>query len=111
VCRTCVVTSAGSIFTWGEGILTGHGENRVLLPRLLQDLSSKGVVSVSSNSSHTACATKDGEVFTWGNGRYGKLGHGDDSHQPTPKRVEALVGVKATIVSCGYEHTAVCSVL
>jgi RCC1 and BTB domain-containing protein len=109
-CQTCAVTSTGSIFTWGYGIATGHGDGTidVYLPRLLQDLSSKGVVSVSVYF-HTACVTKAGEVFTWGYGDYGELGHGDTSGQLTPKRVEALVGVKAIQVSCGYRHTAVCT--
>jgi hypothetical protein len=49
-------------------------------------------------------------VFTWGKGLYGKLGHGDaNDQQQTPKRVEALVGVKAIQVSCGGAHTAVCT--
>jgi hypothetical protein len=48
-------------------------------------------------------------VFTWGTGKYGRLGHGDETHQQTPKRVEALVGVKAKQVSCGIYHTAVCT--
>ena len=55
-----------------------------------------------------ACVTKAGDVFTWGNGSYGKLGHGDERHQNTPKRVEALIGAKAKQVSCGSYHTAVC---
>ena len=104
--HTSVVTSTGSIFTWGHGIGTGHGENVVLLPRLL---SSKGFVSVSANYDHTACVTKIGEVFTWGNGDYGKLGHSRRENQQTPKRVEALIGVKAKLVSCGGSHTAVCT--
>jgi alpha-tubulin suppressor-like RCC1 family protein len=107
--HTCAVTSTGSMFTWGKGIATGHDEYDVLTPKLLLDLSSKGVVSVSASGSHTACVTKDGELFTWGYGEYGKLGHGDESDQDTPKRVEALVGVKVTMVCCGYGHTAVCT--
>ena len=75
--HTCAVTSTGSIFTWGESIATGHGEYiSVHKPKLLQDLSSKGVICVSA-SYHTACVTKAGEVFTWGDGPYGELGHGD----------------------------------
>ena len=46
-----------------------------------------------------------------GYGGYGKLGYGDESKQKTPKRVDALLigGVKAKQVSCGWEHTAVCT--
>jgi hypothetical protein len=56
-----------------------------------------------------ACVTKAGEVFTWGHGKYGILGHGDETNQYTPKRVEALVDVKVTMVSCGENHTTVCT--
>ena len=52
---------------------------------------------------------KDGELFTWGHGACGKLGHGDDNEQQTPKRIDALDGVKVTMVSCGQYHTAVCT--
>jgi alpha-tubulin suppressor-like RCC1 family protein len=108
--HTCAVTSTGSIFTWGGAIMrTGHGTN-VLKPRHLHDFSSKGVVSVSANEYDTACVTKAGEVFTWGSyGYYDRFGHGDERNQQTPKRVEALVGVIATMVSCGRNHTVVCT--
>ena len=57
--HTCAVTSIRSILAWGYGYeVTGHDYGRVLLPRLLQDLSSKGVVSVSAFLSQTACVTK-----------------------------------------------------
>jgi RCC1 and BTB domain-containing protein len=110
--NTYAVTSTGSIFTFGRGIRTGHGgegKTPFLKPTLLQDVSTKGVVSMSENFFHGACVTKDGIVFTCGNGVYGKLGHGDDNDQQTPQRVEALIGVKVTMVSCGLEHTAVCT--
>ena len=57
---------------------------------------------------YTSCVTTIGEVFAWGNGKWGQLGHRDERNQQTPKRVEALIGVKAKQVSCGYKHTTVC---
>ena len=108
--HTCAVTSTGLIFTWGYGSGTEHGEAApVYLPRPFQDLSTKGVVSMSGAYFHTACVTKAGEVFTWGCGDSGKLGHGDASNQLTPKRIDALISVKAVQVSCGDKHTAVCT--
>ena len=47
--------------------------------------------------------------LTWGCKNCGELGHGNGMNQRTPKRVEALVGVKATMVSSGTRHTAVCT--
>ena len=99
----CVVTSTGSIQTWGDH---GCGLNDVL-PRLLPDLRSKDVICVSAGKRFTACVTKAGEVFTWGEGQCGKLGHGDrnTSNQKIPNRVEVLIGVKARQISCGWNHT------
>ena len=54
---------------------------------------------------------KDGEasILDGGGGgkMYGKLGHGDESDQDTPKRIEALIGVKAKQIACRKNHTAV----
>jgi RCC1 and BTB domain-containing protein len=47
-----------------------------------------------------------GEVYTWGEGKFGRLGHGDESNRALPSRVAALRGVKIVLVSCGGFHTA-----
>ena len=86
----------------------GCGNNSDL-PRLLSDLTSKVVIGVSAGFAFTACVTKAGEVFAWGKGEYGKLGHGDENNQKTPKRVEALISVEAKQISCVWYHTAVCT--
>jgi alpha-tubulin suppressor-like RCC1 family protein len=48
-------------------------------------------------------------MFTWGYGDGGRLGHGDETNQQTPKRVEALIGEKAKAVSCGRYHNVLCT--
>jgi E3 ubiquitin-protein ligase HERC2 len=45
-----------------------------------------------------------GELFTWGRGVLGRLGHGNEQNQPSPKRVEALRGVRVISVSVGWQH-------
>jgi alpha-tubulin suppressor-like RCC1 family protein len=42
-----------------------------------------------------------GELFSWGCGEYGRLGHGDDRNQLSPKRVEALQGIRVSSVAIG----------
>ena len=106
-CHSLAVTSTGSMYTCGND---WSGSSYTLVPTLiLPDLSSKGIISVSAGLYFKACVTKAGEVFTWGEGSTGKLGHGDESNQKTPKRVEGLIGVKAKQVSCGGHNTAVCT--
>lgn len=49
-----------------------------------------------------------GEIYTWGDGRSDQLGHQHEgfANQPTPRIVDALVGVVSIAeVSCGQYHT------
>ena len=103
--HTYAITSTGLIYEWGYDRI----DNRIFLPTLLPELSSKGVICLSVSVFIKACVTRAGEVFTWGKGGDGRLGHEDESDQKIPKRVEALVGVKVKQVSCGGNHTVVCT--
>jgi alpha-tubulin suppressor-like RCC1 family protein len=44
---------------------------------------------------------EDGELFSWGRGKHCLLGHGDEQDQLSPKRVEALQGLRVSSVSIG----------
>ncbi|XP_069722891.1 RCC1 domain-containing protein 1 [Phaenicophaeus curvirostris] len=74
---------------------------------LPQDLE---VSRVSCGSRHTAVITRGGELYTWGWGKYGQLGHEDDSSSDQPRRVQFLVteGLRAEEVVCGPWTTYVC---
>lgn len=63
---------------------------------------------MSVGSSHTGCIDESGEVHTWGDGKKGRLGHGDEISQSKPVLLEALLGLEAKHISCGVNHTAVC---
>jgi alpha-tubulin suppressor-like RCC1 family protein len=115
--HTIAITSKGLIYTWGSTTNGRAGSEDkspmspfhscILKPKLLRNLSRKFVVFVSAHRDHTVCVTKHGEVYSWGEGKYGKLGHGNDSNQFNPKLVEALVGTQIKEASCGRHHTAV----
>jgi E3 ubiquitin-protein ligase HERC2 len=47
---------------------------------------------------------EDGELFSWGSAGSGLLGHGDWQAQHSPKRVEALRGVRMSSVAVGSGH-------
>ena len=107
--HTAAVTSDGAVYTWGRGEhgQLGHGdENNQHTPERVEALASVGVRALACGSNHTAALTSDGAVYTWGYGDNGELGHGDDSNQHTPKRVEALASTSVRALACGYAHTA-----
>lgn len=48
--------------------------------------------------------------FCRGKGDYYRLGHGDDSHQRTPRRVQGLLANEKVVdIGCGSLHCIVCT--
>jgi len=58
------------------------------------------IVQITCGSYHTAAVSSHGELYTWGGGMYGKLGHGTEMGQSTPKQVE-MNGIPMAHVACG----------
>ena len=64
-------------------------------------------LQVSCGAEHSVLLTDVGTVMTFGCGKFGRLGHGDDTSQPLPKLVEELHRRRERVVavSAGGEHT------
>ena len=116
--HTAVITLPGEVYTWGdkENGVAGHGdaEGHQYIPKLLSKLSQIKVVQLSACGFHTGCLSDNGEVFIWGEGKFGRLGHGNERNQYGPKLVEefklrSLDGKTPKQISCGGFHTAVCT--
>ncbi|XP_039048525.1 PH, RCC1 and FYVE domains-containing protein 1-like isoform X2 [Hibiscus syriacus] len=124
--HTAVVTSAGQLFTFGDGTfgVLGHGDrNSVSLPREVESLKglrtvraacgvwhSAAVVEVMvGNSSSSNCSS--GKLFTWGDGDKGRLGHGDKETKLVPTCVAALVEPNFCQVACGHSMTVTLTTL
>ncbi|KFH12064.1 regulator of chromosome condensation (RCC1) repeat-containing protein [Toxoplasma gondii VAND] len=93
------LTEDGEIYTWGSddyGQLGLGKESRfVLLPRRVDALADKRVVSVRCGHFFTCCTTSTGEVFVWGYGRDGECGNGrSDAALPVLISLEAQPGGK-----------------
>ena len=114
--HSVALTQDGSLLTWGcstlmhgpvnlvnRGLL-GHGPvpaefHVVAAPRrVLGFPSGTRVALVVAGFGHTLCVTALGEVFSWGKGE--GLGHGDQTDQHTPRRVEALAEQRVVDVDC-----------
>lgn len=78
------------VLSWGDGEdgKLGHGDSLTLdSPKIIEALLAKRVFYVACGSAHSAAITSNGELYTWGQGQYGRLGHGDEISQYTPKLV------------------------
>ncbi|KAL8122356.1 PH, RCC1 and FYVE domains-containing protein 1-like [Apium graveolens] len=118
--HTAVVTSAGQLFTFGDGTfgVLGHGDRKnVLKPREVESLKGLRTVRAACGVWHTAAVVEvmvgnssssncsSGKLFTWGDGDKGRLGHGDKEAKLVPTCVAALVEPNFCQVACGYSLT------
>ncbi|GLT41767.1 hypothetical protein SLA2020_158100 [Shorea laevis] len=119
--HTAVVTSAGQLFTFGDGTfgVLGHGDRRsVSKPREVESLKGLRTVRVACGVWHTAAVVEvmvgnssssncsSGKLFSWGDGDKGRLGHGDKETKLVPTIVAALVEPNFCQVACGHSLTA-----
>jgi alpha-tubulin suppressor-like RCC1 family protein len=121
--HTAVVTSAGQLFTFGDGSFgaLGHGDHRsTSIPREVENLKGQRTMTVACGVWHTAAVVEvmnelsvsgssgyssSGKLFTWGDGDKGQLGHGDKEPRLVPECVAALVNESICQVACGQNLT------
>ena len=74
--------------------------------RIICSLALTACLLIAAGESHSMCLTVErGQCYTWGVGDYGKLGHGDEEDQRTPKRVEALLDERVCGVAAAEQHS------
>uniref|UniRef100_M4CDF4 FYVE-type domain-containing protein n=2 Tax=Brassica campestris TaxID=3711 RepID=M4CDF4_BRACM len=118
--HTAVVTSAGQLFTFGDGTfgVLGHGDRKsVFIPREVDSLKGLRTVRAACGIWHTAAVVEvmvgsssssncsSGKLFTWGDGDKNRLGHGDKELKLVPTCVAALVEPNFCQVACGHSLT------
>ncbi|CAO1940962.1 unnamed protein product [Urochloa humidicola] len=115
--HTALVTSAGQLFTFGDGSfgVLGHGDREsISVPREVESLKGLRTVRAACGVWHTAAVVEvmagnssssncsSGKIFTWGDGDKGRLGHGDKEPRLVPTCVAALVEPNFCQVACGH---------
>ncbi|KAG6783331.1 hypothetical protein POTOM_012777 [Populus tomentosa] len=119
--HTAVVTSAGQLFTFGDGTfgVLGHGDRiSVSIPREVESLKGLRTMRAACGVWHTAAVVEimvgssnssncsSGKLFTWGDGDKCRLGHGDKEARLVPTCVATLVEPNFCQVACGQSLTA-----
>jgi len=110
--HTVVCTDEGKAYSFGSGEFgqLGHGGyESEPVPRLIEGvLVGRRVVGVAAGREHTVVWTDEGKAYSFGWGVYGRLGHGDEEHEPVPRLIEGvLVGKRVVGVAAGTNHTVV----
>ena len=96
----------------GHGFL-GHGDEAaggsITTPLPLESLGWPlvRIVAVAAHTMHSLALSADGAVFAFGQGRCGKLGHGEEATEWLPRRVVALEHEHAVGVAAGQQHSLV----
>ena len=99
--HSLVVSATGRLYSFGAGGdgRLGHGEHsNELAPRLVEKLEGVRVLEVAAGEHHSL-ALCDGKVYSFGDGRHGKLGHGDAAPQMVPRVIAGLQGVRVSSVA------------
>lgn len=113
---TVAVTENGHVYSFGQGdkgqLGLGPSQFETELPEKIQTFNKIKAKSVSCGESFTAVVTKHGNLYTFGDGRHGKLGHGDEcfSNLFNPERVTRFNKFVVEAVSCGGCHMLVTAV-
>ena len=106
--HSLAVTEVGRVYSWGGGSAgrLGHGDQEDQgTPKLIEALQEVRVVGVAAGYCHSLAVTEAGRVYSCGHGAFGRLGHGDEEEQHTPKLIEALQEVKVVGVAAGSVHS------
>jgi len=99
------LTGEGELYGWGDASANGHGRVK-LTPRRVAALIGERVKLMDARHDASSAVTEKDELFTWSSdGSYYNLGHGVDTPQATPKRVEGVGGARIAAVAIGGYHT------
>ena len=64
------------------------------------------MTDISSGSSHSLSVDIDGRIYSWGNGQAGRLGHGQEVGENTPRQIEELEGKFVKFIEAGDASSA-----
>lgn len=126
--HSLAIDTNNALYTWGAGACgqLGVQEIHVLpvdddgypfqpVPKVLNTLKGKEIITGACGDVHSVILTKQGEVYSFGGGSFGQLGLGSvskmpldsDSYpfMPIPTKIESLGNIVITKLACGDSHT------
>ena len=111
--HTVCLDDTGKVWTWGdtENGVCGHGadiDGHLMSPKQVSDLP-PGVSMIAACGFHTLCIAA-GRVYAWGEGKFGRLGLGDEQNRFAPCCIPSLARTHSIkYVAAGGFHSAAIS--
>jgi len=105
---TLVMTTSGTVWTWGKGDFyrLGHGtDTHAREPTLVEHLKGKNIVDVAVGALHCLAVTEEGEIYAWGDNDHGQQGTGTVIVNKFPTRVLGTEEFRIKRVACGSSHS------
>eukprot|EP01113_Clastostelium_recurvatum_P000970 TRINITY_DN10416_c0_g1_i3.p1 TRINITY_DN10416_c0_g1~~TRINITY_DN10416_c0_g1_i3.p1 ORF type:complete len:713 (+),score=61.02 TRINITY_DN10416_c0_g1_i3:152-2290(+) len=111
--HSCVITSQGEAYTFGQSIDGQLGDMQTLgncltVPSLANEFYGRDrIVKISSGTFHTMVLTEKGEVYSWGREDGGGLGTGlPMCIHTSPRKITGPVGnMKMADIACNADHS------
>jgi alpha-tubulin suppressor-like RCC1 family protein len=106
ITKSLAVTQSGAVFTWGGALAHTSKKKELLRPTIVEGCGEVRVRRVCGGGNVAFTIGESGELFSWGDKHVAcaLLGHSSMQHQLSPKRVEALRGVRVSNVVHGHRH-------
>ena len=106
--HSLALTSTGAVYVWGfngSGQVGDGTTAQRLSPVLVGLPAGVTATAVSAGGSHSLALTSTGAVYVWGFNGSGQVGDGTTAQRISPVLVGLPVGVTATAVSAGSNHS------
>lgn len=106
--HSLLVDAGGDVLSFGSGLYgcLGHGDFELsLVPRRVEALRGMRACAVAAGRYSSLVLTDQGRVYSFGEGRGGKLGHGDTLDRALPRLIDVLRHVHVVSITSGDEHS------
>jgi len=109
--HTCMLTSNGSLYCWGEDssgqIGHGHWGGWWSEPHGPVTLGTRAAVTVVTGMHHTCAIADDATLWCWGANEVGQLGTGDYQDRDTPTQISLPTGRSPISINAAFDSTCV----
>ena len=103
-----IITEDDNCYSFGgnNNRLLGFDDNNAINePKIVNQLSQKGIIDFANGLSHMIARTEDKKLYIWGYNDWGQLGNETNENCFVPQIVHKLSDEKIVDICCGFWHS------